>query len=262
MNADSAFEPLSESEVEAANRAGRKTGVPPMSTKLTAEVLGGCIDIDGTQAAAYLAGRGIPSSTLPEVDSQGDLLFHPSLWHKETKQRLPALVCRLRDEVGEIICAQRIFLDREQPHRLDHGSAKKLTGSPAGAALSLGRLGADHVFLGEGPETTLSAAITDPSALSLACCGTLRSEVVPASARSVTILVDRDAEEKALTIAAELRTRGIKPHLASLPDDLPNPDGGKADVNTLLQARGLDAVCAMLKAAKPPKRHKSKPWIA
>ncbi len=82
---------------------------------------------------------------------------------------------------------------------------------------------------------------------------TIRSDAVPASTRSVTILVDRGAQEKARTIAAELRTRGIEPRLACLPDDLPDPDGGKANVNTLLEARGLDAVCAMLEAAGLPK---------
>ena len=63
-----------------------------------------------------------------------------------------------------------------------------LAGSPSAAV---------EPSLAECPETTLSAEIGDPSALSLACCGPLRSEVVPASARSVTILVDRGAEEKA-----------------------------------------------------------------
>ncbi|MEZ5933899.1 MAG: hypothetical protein R3F54_18505 [Alphaproteobacteria bacterium] len=248
-----AFEPFSERQLAEAKRAHRKSDVQAAGAEFTAKVLGECIALHGTRGAAYLADRGITWDSLSGIDRRGDLLFHPSLWHKETKLELPALVCRLRDEADKITSAQRIFLDREQPRRLHHGATKKLTASSAGAALRLGRLDADHVLLGEGPETTLSAAVADPSALSLACCGPLRSEVVPASARSATILVDRGAEEKALAVAVELRTRGIEPRLAFLPTDLPDPDGGKADVNTLLQARDLDAVRVMLDAAEPPK---------
>lgn len=247
----SAFVPITEQElVEAQNNLNR--GLPQGGAKLTAKVLGGCIALNGTQGAAYLAGRGIPSDSLSIIDCHGDLLFHPSLWHKETEQTFPALICRLRDEAGEIACVQRIYLQKGQPQRLMHWAAKKNTTTPVGAALRLGKLDADHVLLGEGPETILSAAIADPSALSLACCGPLRSEVVPASVLSTTILIDRGAEEKAQVVAAELRARGIKPRLAHVPDDLPDPDGGKADVNTLLQAYGRDAVRAMLDAAKPP----------
>ena len=249
-----AFEPFSEMQLTEAKRARSRANAQTSDSTFTAKVLAGCIALADTQGESYLAGRKIPPAALPSLDSRSDLLFHPSLWHKETAQSLPALVCRMRDGAGKIVCAQRIFLERQLPRRLNHGAAKKHTEPSAGAALRLGKLDAEHVYLGEGPETTLSAALTDPLVLSLACCGPLRSEAVPASARSVIILVDRGAEEKALAIAAELRTRGgIELRLAWLPDDLPDPKGGKADVNTLLQARGLDAVRAMLDAAEPLK---------
>jgi putative DNA primase/helicase len=241
------FAPLAEGDRTAARRV--RSEVRGGSAELTDKVVADCLEFAGTLAADYLAGRGIPVAALPKIDPRGDLLFHPRLWHKETKQYLPALVCRLRDETGQVVSAQRIFLQQGHPQRLDGQSAKKLTAPVAGAAVRLGKFDAEHAYLGEGVETTMSAAVVGPLALSLACCGSLRSDAVPASVRSVEILVDRGAEDRAKTVAGELQARGIEARLATVPDDLPDPEGGKADANTLLQGRGPQAVQAMLDAA-------------
>jgi hypothetical protein len=103
----------------------------------------------GTPAEVYLRTRGI-TCNLPET-----LRFHPSCWHASAK-RYPALVARI--DGGADFAIHRTYLRDDGRGKANVDPNKAMLGSVAGGAVKL-KSGFDLTMIGEGIESTLSAAI-------------------------------------------------------------------------------------------------------
>lgn len=131
--------------------------------------------IDGTPAAAYLAGRGISMAQLGR--SPRSLRFHPKVYHGLTKEHYPAMVAVMVDARGSVRAIHRTFL---QIHADGHVTkaplgkeAKLCMGSYAGSSIHLwrGRSGKrftdapldDVLAITEGIEDALTIAMVNPA---------------------------------------------------------------------------------------------------
>jgi putative DNA primase/helicase len=163
--------------------------------------------IDGTTAAAYLAGRGL-GPPFPRV-----LRFHRALMHKPSGQRLPALVALVAAPDGSFSGVHRTFLANDAPARKAEVDAPKMMlGVTSRGAVRLA-VASDELAVGEGLETCLSYLQAEriPTWAALSTAGMRSIELPPRPiASTVEIIVDADAagEAAAQDLAARLATEG------------------------------------------------------
>jgi putative DNA primase/helicase len=142
-----------------------------------------------TAAHTYLHSRGLYFKTVPEA-----IRFHPSLYHTESREYRPAMVCKINHVVlGDIgIECTYIAIDGSQKATLT--PVRRTFGAKAGGAVHLGEptLGR-WLVVGEGVETVLSVAqlIGCPAWPTLSK-DSIKSLVLPRWAGMVMIAADND----------------------------------------------------------------------
>lgn len=189
-----------------------------------------CRPIKGTLAETYLASRGfIDLPSLP-------LSFHPALKYPG-KGKMPALVCRADDLLGDFTGIWRIFLKPDGSGKADVPNAKLGLGPCGGGAV---RIGGEQEKIGvcEGVETALGAwnliGRKYPVWAALSTSGLIGIEL-PLEVRSVVIFPDGDrglrrkGEEyitvkvppgrlAAQTLATRLKGEGLRVTIAAEPN--------------------------------------------
>ena len=133
------------------NRAATFEAAPDEIAKRKAarEIWGHASPIADTEAAAYLAKRGIDIHHLPPT-----LRAVSELYHREAKRSYPALIGAIQDLAGQITAVQRIFVSDGK--KAPVSPAKKTLGPMGTGAIRLGRAGRS-LGIAEGIETGLSA---------------------------------------------------------------------------------------------------------
>jgi hypothetical protein len=139
----------------------------------------------------YLRGRGIALVEFPET-----LRLHPSLWHAESHQHLPAIVAKVSAPNGELRTTHRTFLDPETAEKSPVEPVRKLCSTMrGGAAVRLFDPGGDQLLIAEGVETTLAALVLAGWSLTgwatVSALGMVRLHV-PGRFRRVVIGADHD----------------------------------------------------------------------
>jgi putative DNA primase/helicase len=180
----------------------------------------------------YLTGRGLPAP-YPEA------LAFAVLPHPDTDEDLPTLVvARHCPVVGKVRGIQRIFLD-PAGGKYGGGTAKMSLGSIHGGRAELLReVRPERLLIGEGVETTLSAARLFGYGSAWAMCGGFPREMaLPPSVRLVLLVADHDksgtSEKKALALARWIIGTGRECTI-----EIPNSLG--ADANDVLKAVAID----------------------
>lgn len=150
----------------------------------------------GTLAEAYLSSRGI--EVRPPL-----LRYHPSLLHKPTATRWPAMVALVQDAGGRPVAVHRTFLARDGCGKAAVEKPKMMLGPCAGGAIRLA-LELRSLMVSEGIENCLSAMqATGRGGWAAGAAGFMQQLVLPAAVREVTILADADeAGEDAARAAA------------------------------------------------------------
>ncbi|SFK99630.1 putative DNA primase/helicase [Pseudovibrio ascidiaceicola] len=105
--------------------------------------------IEGTPAEAYLLGRRLPRMQWPDC-----LRFHPGLKYPDAG-KLPALVCRVDDTMGDLTGIWRIFITKDGK-KAPVANAKLGLGPVAGGAVRLQEATDGEVGIAEGVETALA----------------------------------------------------------------------------------------------------------
>jgi len=145
--------------------------------------------ITGSLAEYYLRHhRGI-SIELPDV-----LRFHPSLFHRETGVRAPAMIAVLRDVHGESCAIHRTWLCAKSGGKAALDPVRKALCPTAGRAVRLREAEPGQpLLLTEGVETALSAMqlFGSPTWSALSAPG-LAELVIPAGIEEVVIALDDD----------------------------------------------------------------------
>ncbi len=215
---------------ETAREAARKAAT-------LADIIARVQPLEGTSAATYLASRGITS--WPE----GALAYLPG--------DPAALVVWAKDDAGNIVGGQRIFVTQAGARTVGHDGAKRpktsfgsIQGFPARLCGSGNRL-----YVAEGPETALSVwAATGADVWAVFGWAGFKAAPLPLD-RPVVFCPDRDPPGP----AADGFRACITHHLV-LGTDVwvavaPEPDGSKSDLNDTHQRAGLEVVREALEAA-------------
>ncbi len=105
--------------------------------------------IEGTPAEAYLLNRGLPKMLWPEC-----LRYHSGLKYPQAG-KLPALICRVDDTMGDLTGIWRIFITKEG-RKAPVENAKLGLGPVAGGAVRLQEAASGEVGIAEGVETALA----------------------------------------------------------------------------------------------------------
>ncbi len=215
--------------------------------------LGSREQIAGTDAAAYLASRGIDLAQLGRQPRA--LRFHPGLVHPETGEIAPALVAGISAPDGKIVAVHRTFLERHAGgvRKLSSVENPKLTlGRFAGGAIRLWRgasgkplndvAPSEWVCVSEGVEDGLSAAIAAPetrvvAAVSLSAMAALK---LPRTIAGVILLAQNDPPGS--PAEAGLKRAIEHFHEAGFRVRIGRPPAGVKDINDLLrQGRDVGA---------------------
>lgn len=161
----------------------------------------------GTPVDAYLFGRGINLSALGRQPRA--LRFHPALWCKEARRRLPAMVAAIVDGTGVHAATHCTWL-AERPDadgvlswlKADVPTPKKVLGSARDGSIRIFRgrdaTGAVARPLAEGIETALSVALACPE-LPVLCTislGGMARVALPASIETVILSADHDTTRR------------------------------------------------------------------
>lgn len=217
--------------------------------------------IAGSPAAAYLAGRAIELDALPRTPHA--LRFHPNVFYKhidpETGEviegRWPAMLAIACDRSGRAVACHRTYLELYDGawRKARVPEQKKVLGTYKGAAIrlwsGLGPRGGKqrlselkpgaHVYIAEGIEDALSAAVLIPDAVILAAISlsNMAGLWLPDAVSEVTLIADRDPGDQA---QAALKA-AIAAHAAAgrRVRVWQNADGGK-DLNDALRARTIE----------------------
>jgi putative DNA primase/helicase len=227
---------------EFVGQAARQTAPPPRpaaspdtspdaqrNTRVAMEIWRQATPIAGTDAALYLAGRGL--EVPPDIDGP-TLRFHASCPYRGARQ--PCMVALLRDIITDAPRAiQCTALSG------DGGKIGRMTlGPKAGAAVKLNAdvEVADRLTIGEGLETTLAGMMLGYApAWALGDAGELAAFPVLIGVESITILVDHDlsgtGQQAALRCSARWTSAGREVFRL-----VPRQPG--ADVNDLLKCKG------------------------
>lgn len=154
-----------------------------------------------TPVESYLRSRCIDSLPL-------SVRFHPALRHGPSRQDLPAMMALVSDASGHPTGLHRTFLEYGGKAKAAVEPNKMTLGPIGGGAIRLGPI-AEHLLVGEGIETTLSAMqATKTSGWSAISAVGMRSLLLPAEVRSVILLVDGDQAGLAAASSAARRWRG------------------------------------------------------
>lgn len=230
-------------EAEAKDRAARIRGARALFLSPQAR------RIEGTPAEAYLLGRGIGPGA--EGRWPGSLRFHPEVWNREIRAKVPALLAMIVTPQGEHVGTHRIWLQpcpRRGWTKLDVENPKKVLGTFWGGFIpinkgssgkSMRHMAADEpIYEAEGPEDCLLIREKLPQAR-IVCAislGNLGAIVFPDQARQLVVVGDRDGKpdevDKLEQAIARQQARGMTVSLV-----LPPP--GFKDVNDW--ALGLSA---------------------
>lgn len=145
----------------------------------------------------YLSGRGLNLAKMPGVDL-GVFHFNPSLYHKETRDRLPGMLVRIDDAQGQIIGIHRTFLKVHPDGRVTKAPvspAKKMLGHHSHGAARL-CAPAKIMQVAEGIETALSVmqatGIATWAALSLS---NMENICLPDECEKVILCTDNDMKD-------------------------------------------------------------------
>lgn len=212
--------------------------------------------IADTIAVKYLQSRGINGA------SAAVMAFAPSYPNPKAEgKRFPVLLCIARDEAGEPVAYQAIYLRPDGTGKADAPKTKITYGlvdkwQSRGAfrlkprkAIRVERTPADAVAISEGPEDALTAWLAT-GVETWAAFGFKGMWRMPFPAgRRVIILADNDPPgsdaDKALRTEVErMIGQGLDVWIARAPEP-------HKDMNALLQAEGDDAVLAAVEAARP-----------
>jgi hypothetical protein len=226
-------------EVEAAIRAamaGQPVMTPPVPaqlhlsptrlTQIIDRIKAGSVPAAGTLVRRYLSGRGIALKLPPT------LLYHPALYHQESRTTGPAMVAVV--DGADAISRTWIAPDGSGKATLD--PVKKSLGPIKGHAVRLGRP-SPKLIVGEGIETTLSALqLWGPSFDAWAALGTqgMAALIVPDTITEVIIAADND--EAGRTSAWDLKRR-LNQERPSLTASVYLPRNGEKDFNDVLRSR-------------------------
>ncbi len=160
-----------------------------------------------TLVETYLRSRGI---RLPISDQ---LRFAPRLFHRETNQKIPAMVARLSDETG--FCAvQRTFLANDGTGKapVPKHTQKMTLGGMRNAAVRF-RQPSDILGLAEGIETALSASVLYSLPVWATCSAHRLSQIeIPKHVKEIIIFGDSKDQEKEQAFKAQdaYEARGLK----------------------------------------------------
>ncbi|MBA2710468.1 MAG: AAA family ATPase [Tatlockia sp.] len=178
-----------------------------------------------------------------DFDGEGQRLVRPN--------KIPAALIAARNEKGQVVSVQRIYLDEKTAGKNTFLKEAKLTkGSNKGApgVMQTGVAGG-VLYIAEGPETAASIASLDRQAtvlvsFSVSNLATMAEVIKGYAPKGVFIAADNDGEAsaafKTTAKACEtLRNKGIDARLV-MPDALPNRL--KTDWNDILVAHGKEAL--------------------
>lgn len=207
--------------------------------------LAGVADLTGTPVARYLAGRGIELGRLARPP--GAIRFHPELWHRNTQRHWPAMVSAIADHEGRFLAVHRTWLEvrndgsvRKAPMERNkmvwpayHGGFIRLARGVSGNPLRQAMPG-ERVFIAEGIEDGLTAALADPAARVLAAVSlaNLANLVLPPAITRVAILAQNDSKRQAQAQLARgiaaLQKRGLAVYVC-------RPPAAVKDLNDLIR---------------------------
>jgi putative DNA primase/helicase len=206
--------------------------------------------IQGSPAAAYLAGRGIAPERLPDAVAYMPPVRDVGVLHPERA----ALAVWGTDDAGNVMGGHRVLIlpdgskAPEDPRRAAFGA---IAGYPARFPA---QIEGGPLCVAEGPETAL--AIWQATGFETwVVFGASGFEPAPVpTGRKVIFCPDRDAPdsqarkgfEKAIATHA---ARGVQVWIAEAPE----PEGSKRDLNDTLQRAGADTVADAIAQAKPRK---------
>lgn len=204
--------------------------------------------IQGSPAAAYLAGRGIAPERLPDAVAYMPPVRGAGVLHPDRA----ALAVWATDDAGNVMGGQRVLI------LADGGKAPEDPRKPAFGAIAgyparfPAQIEGGPLCVAEGPETAL--AIWQTTGFEVwAVFGASGFEPAPVpTGRKVIFCPDRDAPEsparKAFQKAIEAHAaRGVQVWIAEAPE----LKGSKRDLNDTLQRAGADAVADAIAKAKP-----------
>lgn len=157
------------------------------------------VPITNTPAQTYLETRGI-------IGIQGQkmrktLRFHPELYHGPSKQKLPAMVARIRGPKGQPMGIHRTYLKPDGSGKAEVEGAKMMLGAASGGAVHFGK---DNrvIAIAEGIETALSLSMA--SRLTVwACLSTsgMKGLILPPMPTAEVIVIAADNDDAGLAVA-------------------------------------------------------------
>lgn len=188
--------------------------------------------LSGTPAEAYLIGRGLSSAPIGEWP--GSLRFHPEVWNKEHRVKMPAMLAMIVNADGAHIGTQRTYLQQTAGRwtKLEGRSPRMILGLSRGGFIpinkgstgkSMRHMHPDEPLYGaEGSEKCLAIRMKMPGAR-IASFISLRNmgHVVLPVARRLVWARDNDQGEKELATLersiAQQQARGVLVQLVSPP---------------------------------------------
>lgn len=190
------------------------------------------VPIAGTPAEAYLMGRGLSAG----AGWPNALRFHPEVYNKEIRVKAPAMLTPLYLADGTHVATHRTWLERDARghwRKLAVEKPKKVIGAMWGAfapinagasGKSMRHHGPDEpVYVTEGIEDAIVVRMARPQ-VRIVCAislGNLGAIVLPATARRLVIVADRDQKPQAIAALeraiAEQTARGLDVRLVMPP---------------------------------------------
>lgn len=182
-------------------------------------------DPTGTVVEIYLRSRAITLSPIPPT------IRFANLPHGPTELLLPAMVCAVQGQDGDITGCHRTFLRADGKVKAPVTGNKMMIGKCRGGAVRFGKAG-EKLAIGEGIETCLSVAQECPDLPVWAALSTsgLKTVVVPDAVNEIVILADNDvpgemaAKEAATRFLRDGKTvKTARPLRKDFNDDLMHP---------------------------------------
>lgn len=183
------------------------------------------VGIAGTPAEAYLRGRMIDMGQ--QGRWPGALRFHPEVWYKPERVKIPAMLAPIYRADGVHIGTHRTYLDcaRGQWGKIGAPDAKKVTGNMWGGFIPIAKgasgksmakmLEGEPVYMCEGIEDALCIRMMRPEAriVSTISVGNMGAVILPPAARSLVLVCDRDdkvaAQDQLERAIAAQQARGL-----------------------------------------------------
>jgi len=191
------------------------------------------IAIAGTPAERYLVDRGLSSA--PIGAWPGSLRFHPEVWNKEHRVKMPAMLAMIVNADGQHIGTQRTYLQQDGGRwtKIASKSARMILGLSRGGFIpihkgstgkSMRHMHPDEPIYGaEGSEKCLAIRMKMPAAriCSLVSLRNMGLVVFPAGARRLVWCRDNDQGERELATLersiAQQQARGMMVQMVAPP---------------------------------------------